>query len=64
MYAGAGIAQYLLVNLRDDQVEIFRAPDVAAHRYLDATVARAGDRFPLVPFPGASLAVDDLLPRR
>ena len=64
VYAAAGIPEYWIVNLRDDVVEIFRSPDRAAARYTETRVAHLGERLELVALPGASVAVDDLLPRR
>jgi len=64
IYAGAAIPEYWLVNLRDDCVEILRSPDRQARRYGESRIARRGERFALVALPGASVAVDDLLPGR
>ncbi len=64
MYAGAGIPQYLVLNLRDDVVEVLQDPDRVAGVYRACAVASRGERVGLVPFPGASLAVDELLPGR
>src|SRR5207247_10307021 len=62
VYAAAGIPEYWIVNLRDDVVEIFRAPERAAARYTETRIARRGERLELVALLGASVAVDDLLP--
>jgi Uma2 family endonuclease len=62
MYAVAGIAEYWLVNLPDDCVEVFRYPDQAARQYTERSIVRRGSRIHLVAFPDASVAVDDLLP--
>jgi Uma2 family endonuclease len=64
IYAAAEIPEYWLVNLRDDCVEVYRHPDPAARTYAERRVARRGERVVLLGFPDASLAVDDLLPRR
>src|SRR5438132_11876317 len=64
VYAAAGIPEYWILNLRDDVVEIFRSPDRAAARHTETRVAHRGERLELVALPGASVAVDDLLPRR
>jgi len=64
IYAGAGIPDYWIVNLRGDCVEVFRQPDAARRIYAARAVAGRGDRLALVALPGAALAVDDLLPPR
>ena len=64
IYAGAGVPEYWLVNLRDDCVEVFRSPDRRARSYGESRVARRGERLDLVSFPEASVALDDLLPGR
>jgi len=62
IYATAGIPEYWVVNLRDDCVEVFRAPDQSAGRYNENIIAHRGDRVDLVSFSDTSIAVDDLLP--
>ena len=64
IYAAAGIPEYWLVNLRDDRVEVYRQPNPAARTYAEPRLAGRGERIALVSFPDASVAVDDLLPRR
>lgn len=64
IYAAADIPEYWLVNLRDDQIEIFRAPEPTARRYTDTFVAHRGERLDVAALPGASIAVSDLLPGR
>jgi len=64
IYAAAGVEEYWIVNLRDDCVEILRAPDRKARRYRETSIARRGDRITLAALPEASVAVDDLLPGR
>jgi Uma2 family endonuclease len=63
IYAAAGIPEYWIVNLRDDCVEIYRAPDAQARKYVERRVARCGERIALAGVPDAAVAVDDLLPR-
>jgi len=62
MYASAGVPEYWLVNLRDDCVEVFRAPDRPGRRYGERRVVRRGERIELVALPGATVAAADLLP--
>jgi Uma2 family endonuclease len=64
IYAAAGIPEFWIVNLRDDQVEVLRGPEPAIGAYRERRVARPGERLDLVAFPGATVVVDDLLPRR
>lgn len=64
IYAGAGVPDYWIVNLRDDCVEVFRAPDAERRVYGVREVERAGDQLELVALAGAAVAVGDLLPPR
>ena len=64
IYAGAGVPDYWILNLRDCCVEVFRVPT-----WRSASTARARSRGPAtgsssLAVPGASVAVDDLLPLR
>ncbi len=61
LYAAAAIAEYWIVNLRDDQVEVFRAP--ANGVYAERTVARRGDAVALLGLAETVVQVADLLPR-
>lgn len=62
IYAAAGVPEYWIVNLRDEQVEVLRMPDPAARLYTLTSVARRGERITLVALPEVAVAVDDLLP--
>ena len=62
IYAAAGIPEYWIVNLRNDQVEVFRGSDPRARRYRVMRVARHGERLTLRSVRGASVAFDELLP--
>jgi Uma2 family endonuclease len=64
IYAAAGIPEYWLVNLRDDCIEAFRAPEPTASRYGTTLVAKRGERLEIGALSGASVAVSDLLPGR
>jgi len=64
MYAGAGIVEYWIVNLRDDHVEVYRGPDAQARCYAEQRRAVRGETLELVAFPDVRIAVDELLPRR
>lgn len=62
IYAGSGIPDYWVVNLRDDCVELFRAPDPTRRLYGERRTAHRGERITLTALPDVSVAVDDLLP--
>jgi Uma2 family endonuclease len=64
IYAAAGIPEYWIVNVRDDRVEVLRAPDQAAGHYAASSIAARGGRIDVLSLPGVSVAVDDLLPMR
>jgi Uma2 family endonuclease len=64
VYARFGIPEYWVVNLRDDRVEVYREPGRKRGPYRKIFSASRGEHLELVALPGASVAVDDLLPRR
>jgi Uma2 family endonuclease len=64
IYAGAGIPEYWIVNLRDDQVEVFRMPERRARLYRDRRIAPPGERLGIASLEGAGVAVEELLPDR
>jgi Uma2 family endonuclease len=59
LYAQAGILDYVIVNLVDDQVELHRDPTPEGYQTIE--IARRGDTIRLVAFPDISIAVDDIL---
>jgi Uma2 family endonuclease len=66
IYARAGVPNYWILNLVDEQLEVHTSPagPIEAPAYQQATVYRRGDR---VPIPAeisadADILVDDLLP--
>src|SRR5262245_25904827 len=61
IYAAAAIPQYLIVNLRQQCVEVNRLPDPGMRQYRETRIARRGERIALDGFPDLALAVDDLL---
>ena len=63
IYAAAGVAQYLVVNLPGDRVEIFRDPEPRSARWMDVRPAYRGEHIDLTALPGLALSVEDLLPR-
>jgi Uma2 family endonuclease len=63
-YARAGIPVYWIVNLRDDQIEVYTDPDQAAGAYRSHVDYRPGQDFPVV-IDGQEvgrIAVHDVLP--
>jgi len=62
IYAAADIAEYWLINLRDDCIEVFRKPASTTPCYAEQRKLRRGEQVDLVEFPGATLQVSDLLP--
>jgi Uma2 family endonuclease len=59
LYAQAGILDYVIVNLVDDQVELHRDPTPAGYQTIE--IARRGDTIRLVAFPDVSITVADIL---
>jgi Uma2 family endonuclease len=67
LYAKADIADYWIVNLLDEQVEVYRRPiaDAAAEfgaSYGDKLIFKSGDSVKPLAKPKAAIAVKDLLP--
>ena len=65
LYAKAGIPEYWIVNLQDQEVEVRRRPAGGTAdepgKYLDLQVHARGARIDLGLKPGTQIAVDDLL---
>ena len=64
IYASAAIAEYWIVNLRDDCLETFRSPDPSRRLYSDRQITGRGSHVELVAIPDVRIAVDDILPLR
>src|SRR5262249_31704863 len=67
LYACVGIADYWIVNLVHNQVELYRSPAADSaqpygFRYADATIRRPGDTVSPLAKPKARVKVADLLP--
>jgi Uma2 family endonuclease len=62
IYAGDGIPEYWIVNLRDERIEVLRDPDRRRRRYRETMTVGRGVRLELVAVPGAGVLSDDLLP--
>ncbi|MEO8602515.1 MAG: Uma2 family endonuclease [bacterium] len=62
IYAGAGIADYWIVNVRQECLEVYREPDATQRVYASRWTMQRGEHVSLVAFPTVSIAVNDLLP--
>jgi Uma2 family endonuclease len=62
IYATAGVPEYWIVNLRDDVVEVHRAPDPSTRRYAERRVVARTERIELVAVPGVSIAAGEIIP--
>ena len=62
IYAGAGIPEYWIVNLRDGRIEILRDPDPVHRVYRDKTTVGRGMHVTLAALPEVTVFSDDLLP--
>ena len=60
LYAGAGIAEYWIVNLVDRQIEVRTKPSQSG--YESVVIRRAGDTIALVEFADTDVEVADVLP--
>jgi len=61
LYARAGIPEYVIVNLKDDCLEVHRDPDPAAARYRAVARLNKGDEFSSASVPGLGFRVAELL---
>jgi Uma2 family endonuclease len=59
VYARAAVAEYWIVNLVDDLIEV--QTEVAGSAYVRRTPARPGESIRLQSFPDAEIAVSDIL---
>jgi Uma2 family endonuclease len=60
VYAGSGIAEYWIVNLKDRCVEVYREPSASAYRSSRRFVP--GESIIPLKAPEARISVEDLLP--
>lgn len=63
LYARAGIPEYWIVNLVDDQVEAYRDPDSTAGRYRRMVTYSRGESAVSEAIEGFSVAVEDVAGR-
>ncbi len=59
LYARAGIAQYLILNVSEMEIEDYREPGADGYRHKQTY--REGQEFSLVAFPDIKVKVNDLL---
>jgi Uma2 family endonuclease len=59
IYAAAGIRDYVILNLRDEVLEVHREP--GPQGYASVTLLRRGDRLTLLAFPDVQIEVAELL---
>ncbi len=59
-YAQAGVPEYWIVNLVDDQIEVHTEPE--GDRYRRVRIATRGESIAPLAFPEDAFRVDDLLP--
>lgn len=67
MYAGSGVAIYWIVNLVDDEIEVYESPRPKDRAYERSTRYRFGQTLPLpihADAPPLSIAVAELIPPR
>jgi Uma2 family endonuclease len=66
LYAGAGVADYWIINLNAAQIEVHRQPlppdQIFGTGYTDVKTYRKGQSIELLAKPGVQVLVDDLLP--
>ncbi len=60
IYARAGIAEYWIVNLRDNVVEIYAKPEGSV--YSESRIIRGGESVAPLAFPDIMLKVGDFIP--
>jgi Uma2 family endonuclease len=63
LYAAAAIPEYWIVNVRENRVEIRRAPRPESARYTEIRVHEGGETVELAALPGVTVALGDLLPQ-
>jgi Uma2 family endonuclease len=57
LYAGAGIAEYVIVNAEQDYLEVHRNPDAASRRYRTLVTLMGDDRFESMAVPAFGFRV-------
>lgn len=67
-YAAAGIQDYWIVNLKSQQIEVYRTPEnptgkSKGWRYADVKSFRKGSEIKFLAYPKIKIAVDEIVPR-
>ena len=67
LYARAGVADYWIVNLVDNVLEVYREPvadprGAYGWRYASTTTLRRGDSVTPLAHPDSAIPISDLLP--
>ena len=60
LYAGAGIPEYVIVNVEQQCLEVHRDPDTASRRYRTLVTLSGDQRFESAAVPGFAFSVDAL----
>jgi Uma2 family endonuclease len=61
VYAGAGIAEYWIVNLAARTIEVHSSPE--GDRYAETRTVREGETLRPVALPDVAIAVAEILPK-
>ncbi|MEQ8819611.1 MAG: Uma2 family endonuclease [Sumerlaeia bacterium] len=64
LYARAGIAEFWIVNLAEDCIEVYRSPDQAMGVYGEERIIARGEAICPKAFPEFSVAANVILPNR
>jgi len=59
IYAKAKIKEYWIINLKDDQIEIYRSPKDGIYKSI--SIAKVGDKISCLAFPKKSIPVKNIL---
>ena len=62
IYAAAGVAEYWLINLQRNVLEVYRQPGPHPRGYAAVATLRRGDRIAFLAFPELEIAVEELVP--
>ena len=64
IYAAAGLPRYLIINLRDDSIEVYSQPEKENHRFGQVVTLSRSDKLtlPLYRGKGVTLRVSEFIP--
>jgi Uma2 family endonuclease len=60
LYARHGVAEFWLVDVERQRVEVYRKPDIESAAYAERTTAQAGDVLTSQAVPGLSIQLDSV----